>query len=570
MNAEIAGFIGGIAGVEVDRDTGHRHGGRPCIDHLDPVRERGALHVGEVDVRDVADRRHRVAGYALDLGCWHRGRTGWRGRGLDIGFALAGFDDLAVDRAAQPFLHGGLNLGWRHRSIGCEFLFVEVRIVRIEQALGKGAGLAVHLLQTLDATSGILCHDPVDFVLGRTIGHQVCKHGIHPGSHSSGISTGLDVGRVAEEADPLEVGGTGADARGGLVATNEGIVEAGGGQSTQNRGTHRQRHSVRIVQAGYGPRPADTGLGDAVLEDILDRGRQSRDVGFGRRVHGTARDGPEILVHQGAGGRLVDVTRQHHDRIVGTIFVAEPVAYGFKAGGIEIGHRADGRVAIGVTDREQRLLLCIGAEAVGLVVALPLFVLDDAALQIEHFLPDLAQQEAHAVALKEQGLLQGRYRYGLEIVGAVEPCRAVQARGPGSAQGLDVAGGRVFGAAKHQVFEQVSKAGRPCGLVLGSDIVPDRYGHDRSLAVGVDDDPQPVVELELGPGNVDLCDQFRNRRTLQGSGLNGGDGSGSAFGRRADGPDSRGRRDDGNDGGKRYETTTHEKTSLFRIGPGGP
>ena len=47
------------------------------------------------------------------------------------------------------------------------------------------------------------------------------------------------------------------------------------------------------------------------------------------------------------------------------------------------------------------------------------------------------------------------------------------------------------------MLEQVSEARLAGRLVLRADVVPDRDGDDRRLAVLVDDDAQAVVEIEL-------------------------------------------------------------------------
>ena len=57
--------------------------------------------------------------------------------------------------------------------------------------------------------------------------------------------------------------------------------------------------------------------------------------------------------------------------------------------------------------------------AVGLVLALPLLVLHDAALAVEHRLVDLRGEEAHAVGLEVQRAFERRHRHVLEEIGAV-------------------------------------------------------------------------------------------------------------------------------------------------------
>ena len=52
------------------------------------------------------------------------------------------------------------------------------------------------------------------------------------------------------------------------------------------------------------------------------------------------------------------------------------------------------------------------------------------------------------------------------------------------------------------MLEQVGEAGAAPDLVLRAHVVPDVHGHDRRLAVLVDDDGQAVVEPPQRVGNV--------------------------------------------------------------------
>ncbi len=135
LGAEPVGRIGGDAGVELDRDAGHRDDVAAGIDDADAVRELGALDRREIERRGIADGRHfalversrrerliaglrrgvvtgALAGRAdVDAG---RAAAGHARRFL-IGLALAGIDAQRVDRPAQPALHGGADLLRRHR-----------------------------------------------------------------------------------------------------------------------------------------------------------------------------------------------------------------------------------------------------------------------------------------------------------------------------------------------------------------------------------------------------------------------------------------------------------------------
>ena len=156
---------------------------------------------------------------------------------------------------------------------------------------------------------------------------------------------------------------------------------------------------------------------------------------------------------------------------------------------------------------EQRLDDLVEHEAAGLVVTLAFLVLHDAALVIELLLRDRAEQIAHAIAFQPQRAFERGAGHGLEIIGAVEIGRAVVIGRAHFLQVLEIVLRCVLAAVEHQMFEQVREAGLAFGFVLRSDIVPHRDGHDGSLAVGVDDDVEPVVERELLERDVDLVDQ---------------------------------------------------------------
>jgi hypothetical protein len=61
---------------------------------------------------------------------------------------------------------------------------------------------------------------------------------------------------------------------------------------------------------------------------------------------------------------------------------------------------------------------------------------------------------------------------------------------------------RIFRAVEHQMLEQMRKAGLALGLMLRPDMIPDRHRDDRRLAVGMDDDLQPVGQSEAVIGDL--------------------------------------------------------------------
>ena len=146
----------------------------------------------------------------------------------------------------------------------------------------------------------------------------------------------------------------------------------------------------------------------------------------------------------------------------------------------------------------------IPRDGIGLVVALALFVLHHAALQVEGFLVDGVIKMSHAVGLQEQCVIQRGCGHVLEIIGAVGIGRAVEVRGAHVLHRVDVAPFDVFTAAEHQVFEQVRKPGLSRLFVLGAHVIPDVQSDDGRFVILVNDHGQPVRKRECLIGDLDV------------------------------------------------------------------
>ena len=168
-------------------------------------------------------------------------------------------------------------------------------------------------------------------------------------------------------------------------------------------------------------------------------------------------------------------------------------------------------MAIGMARGIERARREIVGEPEGLVVALTLLVLDDAALVIELLLADRAQEIAHAIALEPQRLFERARRHRLIIVGAVKPGRAIVARRAHRLQRHEIIIVAILRAVEHQMLEEMREARLARWLVLRADIVPDRERDHRRLAVGVDDDPEAIVERETVVRNVNLARELSQR-----------------------------------------------------------
>ena len=183
---------------------------------------------------------------------------------------------------------------------------------------------------------------------------------------------------------------------------------------------------------------------------------------------------------------------------------AEPVLDVVQAGAVEVRHRSDRQMPIGLA-AEQPFEQFVLDEAIRLIVALPFLVLNDPALFVEHISSNRTKQMPHPVAFEEQRAIERGGRHILEIIGAIEAGGAVIVGRADLLQRLEEIARRILAAVEHQMLEEVREAGLPRGLVLRADVVPDAHRNDRRLAVGVHDDAQPVGEGEGLERNVDCA-----------------------------------------------------------------
>ena len=126
--------------------------------------------------------------------------------------------------------------------------------------------------------------------------------------------------------------------------------------------------------------------------------------------------------------------------------------------------------------------------SVRLVLALTLFVLHDTALLVELLLADRAEQMAHAIGFHPQRHVERGRRHGLEVIGAVEPGRAVLIGRAGELERTEEFVLVVFRTLEHQVLEQMRETGLARRLVRRADVIPDADRDDRRLVIFADDD----------------------------------------------------------------------------------
>ena len=225
---------------------------------------------------------------------------------------------------------------------------------------------------------------------------------------------------------------------------------------------------------------------------------------MGRRLCG-GRQRPEVGLHLGERVLRVDVADDGQDRVVGAVVVAEEGVDVLEARGVEVLHRPDRRVVVGVAVGEDRGVDVGEGVAVGhVVVALPLLLLDDVALVVEVLLGQRVEQVPVPVGLQPEREVQGALGDRLEVVGAVEPGRRVETAALGHQRAEVLAALDVARALEHQVLEEVGEPGPPGRLVPRPDAHPEVHGDGRDGVVLGDDHPQAVGQRALGDGVRDV------------------------------------------------------------------
>ena len=471
----------------------------------------------EIERRKLADRGQRAVRLDRRSGVGRR----FARRGLNLGFgislALAGREDDRQRRPAQPLLHARADRRGRDRRILRQRLLVEVAVVGVGLAFRERHRLAAEaadLLEPADLARHLAHHRALDFVGRRALGDIIGHDLVEPLLDQLGIDARLHRRADREQADPVIGLQPRGHRDGDLLVADHDPVEARAGEPAEHRRADVERFHLPVEQPRHRPIMLDDGGRDIVLHRDPLRPGKRRHRRLRRIVDRPARDVAEIFLDQRPGLGRGHVAGDHQHRIVRAIFVAEPLLDVGQARRVEVVHRSDHRVMIGVAGREQIFQQRILDEAAGPAVALPLLVLHDPALVIEHALGDRAEQMAHAVAFHEQGAVERARRHRLEIIGAVVPGGPVVIGRADILQVGEEVARQILGAVEHQMLEQMREAGLALGLVLGPDIVPGADRDHRRLVVLVDDHRQPVGQAEHGVRDRHLLDQGRDRDRL--------------------------------------------------------
>ena len=208
--------------------------------------------------------------------------------------------------------------------------------------------------------------------------------------------------------------------------------------------------------------------------------------------------------------RLVGVELAGDDQlcVVGLVVLAVEGLQALDRHVFEVGARADGRVAVVVPQVRDRVH-AFGQHPERTVFAGLPFVAHHRHLRLEILGGD--ERINHPVRFQVERPFEvvGCCRERLEVVGAVEPGRAVRQRTPFAQLLGDV---RVAGRAlEHQVLQKVRHAGLAVALVPGTDEVRDVHRRLRRALVGEEEDPETVLEAVFGD-SLDAGDQLGRLR----------------------------------------------------------
>ena len=210
LQAARIGRVGGIAGVERQRQLGHRHGGALRILQFDPVRQLGDRHIGEVERGERADRRDfalrpglRRAGILVDL----LAALGGNRLGFLIRRPGARLEPKRQGRLGQPLAHRLADVGRRDRGIGGKVLGIQVAVAGEGLPFGQRHRLAAEaadLLEPADPAADLGHRSAAHFVLGRALGDEIGDQLVEPFLDHRRVDARLDRRRDREDADPLE------------------------------------------------------------------------------------------------------------------------------------------------------------------------------------------------------------------------------------------------------------------------------------------------------------------------------------------------------------------------------
>ena len=173
----------------------------------------------------------------------------------------------------------------------------------------------------------------------------------------------------------------------------------------------------------------------------------------------TRRNGAIILFDFLFGDFGSDVTGKNEGDVVGTVIGFEPILNIFERRSVEILHGTNDGPGIGMAGGIGVFGDELFGNAVGLVLTLTLFVLNNTALEVEFLLIEDGEEMAHAIAFGKEGIVEHRGRNIFEIVGAVVIGGAVEVGGTDTFHGIDIGIVKILAAGEHEVLEEMGETG---------------------------------------------------------------------------------------------------------------
>ena len=280
----------------------------------------------------------------------------------------------------------------------------------------------------------------------------------------------------------------------GLLGLGELLVEDGIFSLAEDLGEAVEGGFVGVKLGDGRKGEGELGLAGVVVDEgdvavaVEDGGGE-----FGGLDGGAAGDGAEVFLDEGNDGGGVDIATDGEGGVVGAIPAEEEVLQVGDGDAVEVFDVADGEPGIWVAVGVEGLGGDLAGEAVGaVVVVLAAFVFHGAALHFEFLLGDGVEEEAHAVGLEPEHLLELVIRDGLVVVGAIAIGGAVEGAAGGGDDLEMLVVADVVAALKHHVFEKVGEAGLADFLAGGADVVGDVDVDDGIAVVLVDDEGEAV------------------------------------------------------------------------------
>ena len=405
LRSELIGPIGRIADIKAQPGEDSRNTRALDEQQFNTIGERRPLDIGKVEIgglpngragdiartrigaRAALTRFRLFAGLKIEGRAHHAiGCAALDRRRFLIGIALTRIDTDRENGTGQPLLHRCAHALRRYGTQALQPGLEIGRVPRIEFPRCQDAGLAgeaADAIQPGDLPGNLAHRHAIDFILGRSILDKVSDQRIETRRHGIRIGGRRDIDDHAEHAEIFKFLERSGNRGRRLLIANQDIVKTRACEAAKNAGRHIEITGDRRIQARHNPAAIEPRRGDAILHADVAPLIERRHAWINLFGLGSPRNIPEIALDQRARGGRINIAGQDEHRVIRAIMAAEPGANIIHGRRVEIRHRTDRGMPIGVAFRKQAFKLGIAHQAIRLVIPLPLFILDNAALIIE-------------------------------------------------------------------------------------------------------------------------------------------------------------------------------------------